>query len=48
MQPPGIAGTVTSCMVQSTVMTYFESVYIKFIGNDTTHVYTGYFAGGQR
>ena len=46
MLPPGIAGTVTSCMVENTINTYYEAVYIKFFGNDTGRVYIGFFAQG--
>ncbi len=44
--PPGIGGTVTTCAVISTISTKYESIYIKFFGNDTSRVYFGYFTGG--
>lgn len=47
IRPSAIPGVVTSCQVVSTVKTFYESVYIKFIGNDTRRLYTGYFSNGR-
>jgi len=46
MTASGVAGTVLSCMVESTTKAPYENIYIKILGNETRRVFTGYFYGG--